>query len=54
MFTNALREIKDYKKSLTKFIVQYIIAILLRSTLVDNKEREKQELRCIMVLNKKI
>ena len=35
-----------------RIIVQYIIVILLRSTLVDNKEQA--DLRCIMVLNKKI
>ena len=37
MFTNGLREMKEYNKSRRKIIVQYIIAILLQSTLVDNK-----------------
>ena len=44
MFTNGLREMKEYNKSLRKFIVQYIIAILLRSTLADNKERARLEM----------
>ena len=44
MFTNGLRETKDYNKSLRKVIVQYIIAILLRSTLVDNKEQARLEM----------
>ena len=30
MFTNGLREMKEYNKSFRKVIVQYIIAILLR------------------------
>ena len=55
MFTNGLREVKEYNKSLRKVIVKYIIAILLRSTSVDNNEiMSTQDLRCIMVLNKKI
>ena len=52
MFTNGLREMEENNESLRKVIVQYIIAILLKSTLVDNKS--KQDLRCFMVLNKKI
>ena len=44
MFTNGLREIKEYNKSLRKVIVQYIIAILLRTTLFDNKEQARIEM----------
>ena len=44
MFTNGLREMKEYNKSLKKFIVQYIIAILLRCTFVDNKEQARLEM----------
>ena len=44
MFTNGLREMKEYNKSLRKFIVQYIFSILLRSTLVDNKEQARLEM----------
>ena len=44
MFTNGLREMKEYNKSLRKVIVQYIIAILLGSTLVDNKEQARLEM----------
>ena len=44
MFTNGLREMKEHNKSLRKVIVQYIIAILLRSTLVDNKEQARLEM----------
>ena len=44
MFTNGLREMKEYNKSLRKVIVQYIIAILLRSTFVDNKEKARLEM----------
>ena len=44
MFTNGLREMKAYNKSLRGVIVQYIIAILLRSALVDNKEKERLEM----------
>ena len=42
MFTNGLREMKEYNKSLRKVIVHYIVAILLQSTLVDNKEEERK------------
>ena len=52
MFTNGLREMKEYNKSLRKVIVPYIIAILLRSTLVDNEEKARLEMH--YVLNKKI
>ena len=41
MFTNGLREMKEYNKSLRKVIAQYIIAILLQSILVDNKRESK-------------
>ena len=44
MFTNNLREMKEYNKSLRKVKVQYIIAILLKSTLVDNKEQARLEM----------
>ena len=44
MFINGLREMEDYNKSLRKVIVQYIIAILLQSTLVDNKEKGRLEM----------
>ena len=44
MFTNGLREMKEYNKSLRKDIVQYIIAILLRCTLVDIKEQARLEM----------
>ena len=44
MFTNGLKEMKDYNKSLRKVIVQYIIAILLQSMLVDNKEKARLEM----------
>ena len=44
MFTNGLREMKEYNKSLRKVIVQYITATLLRSTLVDNKEQARLEM----------
>ena len=43
MFTNDLREMK-YNKSLRKVIVQYIIAIILRSTLIHNKEQARLEM----------
>ena len=43
MFTNGLREMKENNESLKKVIVQYIIAILLRSTLLDNKEQGSLE-----------
>ena len=35
---------KEYNKSLKGVIVQYIIAVLLHSTLVDNKEKPKLEM----------
>ena len=44
MFTNGLREMKEYNESLRKVIVQYIIAIFLQSTLVDNEEKERLEM----------
>ena len=44
MFTNGLREMKQYNKSLRRVIVQYIIAIILRSTLFDNKEQARLEM----------
>ena len=44
MFTNGLREIKEYNKSLGGVIVQYIIAILLQSKLLDNKEKDRPEM----------
>ena len=44
MFTNGLREMKKYKKSFRKVILQYIIAILLQSTLVVNKEKARLEM----------
>ena len=44
MFTNGLREMKEYNKTLRKVKIQYIIAILLRSTLVDNKEQARLEM----------
>ena len=44
MLTNGLREMKEYNKSLRKVIVQYIIAILLKSILVDNKEQARLEM----------
>ena len=44
MFTNGLREMKEYKKSLRGVIVQYIIAILLQSKLLDNKEEDRLEM----------
>ena len=59
MFTISLREFREVKKRTNsavdaafiknkKTIVQYIIAILLESKLVDNKEQAN--LRCIMIL----
>ena len=56
MFTNGLREFKEINKKTNsavdealiknkRTIVQYIIAILLRSTLHDNKEQERLEKR---------
>ena len=44
MFTNCLREMKEYNKSLRGVIVQYIIAILLQSKLLDNKEKDRLEM----------
>ena len=44
MFTNGLREMNEYYKSLRKVIVQNIIAIRLRSTLVGNKEQARLEM----------
>ena len=44
MFTNGLREMKEYNKSLRSVIVQYIISILLRSKLLDNKEQDRLEM----------
>ena len=44
MFTNGLREMKEYKKSLKGVIVQYINAILLQSKLLDNKEKDRLEM----------
>ena len=44
MFTNGLREMKEYNKSLRGVIVKYIIAILLQSKLLDNKEKDRLEM----------
>ena len=55
MFTTGLKEFKEVKKKTNSCIdeallknkrtmVQYIIAILLRSTLVDNKEQARLEM----------
>ena len=44
MFTDGLREIKEYNKSLRGVIVQYIIAILSQSKLLDNKEKDRLEM----------
>ena len=44
MFTNDLREMKEYNKSLRKVTVQHIIAIVLKSTLVGNKEQARLEM----------
>ena len=44
MFTNGLREMKEYSKSLRAVIVQYIIAILLQSKLLDNKKKDRIEM----------
>ena len=44
MFTNGLREMKEYNKSLRGVIVQYIIAILLPSKLLDNKEKDRLDM----------
>ena len=44
MFTNGLREMKEHNKSLRGVIVQYIIAILLQSKFLDNKEKDRLEM----------
>ena len=44
MFTNGPREMKECNKSLRGVILQNIIAILVRSALVDNKEKERLEM----------
>ena len=44
MFTNSLREMKEYNKSLRGVIVRYIIVILLQSKLIDNKEKDRLEM----------
>ena len=44
MFTNGLREMKEYNKSLRGVIVNNIIAILLQSKLLDNKEKDRLEM----------
>ena len=44
MFTNGLREMKEYNKSLRGVIVQYIIAILLQSKLLHKKEKDRLEM----------
>ena len=44
MFTNGLRKMKEYNKSLRGVIVQYIISIFLRSKLLDNKEQDRLEM----------
>ena len=51
MFTNGLRKMKEYNKSLRGVIKQYIIAILLQSYLIIKR---KTDLRCIIVLIKKV
>ena len=54
MFPTGLKEFKEVNKKTNSFIdeaplknkrtiIQYIIAILLRSTLVDNKQQERPE-----------
>ena len=61
MFNTGLREIKEVNKKTNcavnealiqnkKTIAQYILAILLESKLVDNKE----QVRCFMILIMKI
>ena len=49
MFTNGLREMKEYNKSLRGVIVQYIIAILLQSKLLDNKEKDRLEMHFVLI-----
>ena len=44
MFTNGLREMKEYNKSFRGVIVQHIIAILLQSKLLDNKVKDRLEM----------
>ena len=44
MFTNGLRVMTEYNKSLIKVIVQYIVALLLRSKLTENKEQDRLEM----------
>ena len=44
MFTNGLRVKKEYNKPLRKVIVQYIVALLLRSKLIENKEQDRLEM----------
>ena len=55
MFTTGLKEFKEVNKKTNSFIdvallknkeriVQYIIAILLKSTLVDNKEKSRLQM----------
>ena len=44
MFTNGLRKMKEYNKSLRSVIVQYINAILLQSKLLDSKEKDRLEM----------
>ena len=44
MFTNGLRDMKEYNKSLRGVIVQCINAILLQSKLLDNKEKGRLEM----------
>ena len=44
MFTNGLREMKEFNKSLRGVIVQFIIAILLQSKLLDNIEKDRLEM----------
>ena len=44
LFTNGLREMKECNKSLREAIAQYIIAILLQSKLLDNKEKDRLEM----------
>ena len=55
MFTTGLKEFKEVNKKTKSFIdealienkrtiVQYIIAILLKSTLVDNKKKSRLEM----------
>ena len=56
MFTTGLKEFREVIKKTNSFIdeallkskkriVQYIIAILLKSTLVENKEKSRLEMR---------